>query len=156
MSNGDTPDFTSFFLSFASADKALMAAIAQLQAVAENEALAPAVRLQAIGLVQDLGEEERQLVATRDALKTSFTPIAPPSPDVINQAIALNQKLATLVSNELLAEGKLQAVIGVVSALAALTTHPQAAAQTEAATLNLAALRLQVSHSTWLAAMSKK
>ena len=106
-----------YIVSFGRAKEALSVAIDQADALGRNGALSKQQQADAIALASDLGAQKVLLVDAHNRFMAKFFLPNPPSQAIVNEALAKMQELAQVVANNILAEGKLEAVIGVISAI---------------------------------------
>jgi hypothetical protein len=106
-----------YIVSFGRAKEALSVAIDQAEAVGGNEALGKQQQADAIALASDLGAQKVLLVDAHNRFMTKFFLPNPPSQATVDEALAKMRELAQVVANNILGEGKLEAVIGIISAI---------------------------------------
>lgn len=112
----------------------------------------------------DLGKQKQRLQTTHELFQQSLLLPNPPSSEVIQRAIDIAKRLADEVSRDILATGKLEAVVGILSAFAELvnTSRPAATgAQPQAAPpmpdkATMTAMELESSTSNWLKVMRSR
>ena len=106
-----------YIVSFGRAKEALSVAIQQASAFGGNGALSQQQQADAFALASDLGAQKVLLVDAHNRFMGKFFLPNPPSQNIIDDALAKMRALAQVVANNILAEGKLEAVIGVISAI---------------------------------------
>ena len=117
-----------YIVSFGRAKEALSVAIDQADALGNNGALSKQQQADAIALASDLGAQKVLLVDAHNRFMAQFFLPNPPSQGTVDEALAKMRELAQVVANNILAEGKLEAVIGVISAINELAKPAAAAA----------------------------
>nr|WP_315186484.1 hypothetical protein [uncultured Albidiferax sp.] len=144
-----------YIITYLGAYEALRRAGDQTAAMSQNMALASDVRARVGALSLDFGVQLLQLKVAHEAFMSTFTVVKPPSQAIIDQAVANTKALAAEVADNLLAQGKLEAVFGFIGALNELATKPEGAAvQAGSAEMAvLTALRMEGSTSGWLQGM---
>ena len=105
-----------YIVSFGMAKEALSDAIEKASASGSSGTLSMQQQADAIALASDLGAQKALLVDAHNRFMTKFFLPNPPSQSAIDEALANMREVAQLVANNILAEGKLEAVIGIVSA----------------------------------------
>lgn len=121
-----------YIVSFGRAKEALSIAIDQADALGRNGALSKQQQADAIALASDLGAQKVLLIGAHNRFMAKFFLPNPPSQATVDEAIAKMRELAQVVANNILAEGKLEAVIGIISAINELA-EPAAPAPAPAA-----------------------
>lgn len=121
-----------YIVSFGRAKEALSIAIDQADALGRNGALSKQQQADAIALASDLGAQKVLLIDAHNRFMAKFFLPNPPSRATVDEAIAKMRELAQVVANNILAEGKLEAVIGIISAINELA-EPAAPAPAPAA-----------------------
>jgi|GEM_PF-2774696 hypothetical protein len=121
-----------YIVSFGRAKEALSIAIDQADALGRNGALSKQQQADAIALASDLGAQKVLLIDAHNRFMAKFFLPNPPSQATVDEAIAKMRELAQVVANNILAEGKLEAVIGIISAINELA-EPAAPAPAPAA-----------------------
>lgn len=121
-----------YIVSFGRAKEALSIAIDQADALGRNGALSKQQQADAIALASDLGAQKVLLIDAHNRFMAKFFLPNPPSQATVDEAIAKMRELAQVVANNILAEGKLEAVIGIISAINELA-EPAAPAPAAAA-----------------------
>lgn len=106
-----------YIVSFGRAKEAVCVAIDQADALGRNGALSEQQQADAIALASDLGAQKVLLVDAHNRFMGQFFLPNPPSQPTVDAALAKMRELAQVVANNILAEGKLEAVIGVISAI---------------------------------------
>lgn len=106
-----------YIVSFGRAREALRVAIEKAKGVGGNNGLSIQQQADAIALASDLGAQELLLVDAHNRYMAKFFLPNPPSQTTVDEALAKMRELAQVVANEILAEGKLEAVIGIISAI---------------------------------------
>ena len=106
-----------YIVSFGRAKEALSVAIDEAEAVGGNEALSKQQQADAIALASDLEAQKVLLVDAHNRFMTKFFLPNSPSQAIVDQALAKMRELAQVVANNMLAEGKLEGVIGIISAI---------------------------------------
>jgi len=119
-----------YVVSFGRAKEALNVAIDQADAMGSNEELSKQQQADAIALASDLGAQKVLLVDAHNRFMTKFFLPNGPSQTIVDEAIAKMRELAQVVANNILAEGKLEAVIGIISAINELAKPAAAAGAT--------------------------
>lgn len=152
MPVADKTSLDSYVVSYLGAYSGLRNAATKAEDMSQDMSLAEDVRARAGALSLDFGVQLLQLKAAHEAFMSQFTGINPPPQSVVDQAIADAKQLANLVANNLLAEGKLEAVIGVIGALNELGTKaPGAGVQANSPQMAvLMDAHLQRTTSAWL------
>lgn len=121
-----------YVVSYGAARAALHNAIAQADALAGKNALNTSQQADAVALSSDLGAQFLLLVDAHNRFMAQFSLPTPPSQTTVDESTAKCQALAQVVANNILADGKLERVIGIVSALNELATTAPAAAGADA------------------------
>lgn len=145
-----------YVTTYLGAKEALRKAVAQATAISLNKALPSDQQFQAGALAIDLDVQQLQLKLAHEAFMSTFTVISPPSQATVDRAVALAKALAAEVADNLLALGKLEAVVGIIGALNELASQPEGAAvQADAAAQAvLRAQQMERTTSHWLLAVS--
>lgn len=121
-------------------------------------------RADAFARAIDLGKQKQRLQTTHEMFQQRLLLPNPPSSEVIGRATAIATRLAEEVSRDILATGKLEVVVGIISAFAELVNTskpaaPDADTQTASPTPNAEAmtvLELETSTSNWLKVMRSR
>ena len=163
-----------YIVSFGRAKEALSVAIDEADALGRNGALSKQQQADAIALASDLGAQRVLLVDAHNRFRAQFFLPNPPPHTIVNEALAKMRELAKVVANNILAEGKLEAVINVISAInelakpvtpapaatAALVGAPAGVAVTPEASaskpLNGPSLLMAATTTHWLRQMRKR
>ena len=107
-----------YVVSYGHAKEALSLAIEQADKLGKpTSGLSLQQQADAIALASDLGAQKVLLVDAHNRFMAKFFLPSPPTPAVVNDAIEKLKVLAREVADHILAQGKLEVVIGVVSAL---------------------------------------
>jgi len=109
-----------YIVSFGRAKEALSVAIDNADALGGNGALSQQQQADAVALASDLEAQKILLVDAHNRFMVQFFLPNPPSQHSVDEAIVKMRELAKVVANNILAEGKLEAVIGIISAINAL------------------------------------
>ncbi|WP_141285300.1 hypothetical protein [Ideonella azotifigens] len=114
-------------VSFGQAKEALSRAIDQARELSGNPSLSLQQQADAVALAGDLGPQLLALVDAHNRFMARFFLPTPPDQATVDAAMQNARALAQVLADHILAEGKLEAVIGLVSALNELATPPAAA-----------------------------
>ncbi len=106
-----------YIVSFGKAKAALSVAIDQAEALGHNAALTLQQQADAFALASDLGAQKVLLIDAHNRFMAKFSLPNPPSQAIVDEALEKMRELAQIVANNILAEGKLEAVIGIVSSV---------------------------------------
>ena len=122
-----------YVVSFGQAKEALSRAIDQARELSGNPSLSLQQQADAVALASDLGPQLLALVDAHNRFMARFFLPNPPDQATVDAAMQNARALAQVLADHILAEGKLEAVIGFVSALNELATPPAAAGADAAA-----------------------
>ena len=121
-----------YVVNYGAAKAALQSAIEKASAMGGDSSLSLGQQADAVALASDLGPQLLLLVDAHNRFKAQFFLPNPPSQATVDAATAQEKALAQVVADNLLAVGKLEAVIGIISALNELA-KPAAAPAAEGA-----------------------
>jgi hypothetical protein len=117
-----------YLVSFGKAKEALSRAIDQARELSSNTSLSLQQQADAVALASDLGPQLLALVDAHNRFMARFFLPSPPDQATVDAAMGNARALAQVVADHILAEGKLEAVIGIVSAFNELAKPPAPAA----------------------------
>lgn len=128
MSVVDTYTTSEFF-----ADEALAGALERAKQIVRDQSRSVEDQAKAALLAVDLQKQLDALRNQHGIFMQRLLEIDAPSPELIQKAIELMQRLAARVSSDILADGVVEAVVGIIVDLGQIANKPAAAAGVQGA-----------------------